>query len=192
MNSSRNQDLIMAIYSDIRSVFTLNDIAMLVCESNFNSLSWRLNYYVRKGKLFSPRKGIYVKEGYNPQELACSLYIPSYISLEYVLQKAGVVFQYDQRLTIVSYLSRTIEIENNIYCYRKIKGETLIATQGIDRRGNINIATPERAFLDLLYLNKKQYLDNLGTLNKKIIYKLLPIYNSKLLLERAKKILQND
>ncbi len=192
MFSSQNEDLIIAIYSSKRSVFTLTDIAMLVGESDFTSLNWRLNYYVRKGKLLNPRKGIYVKAGYNPQELACSLYTPSYISLEFVLQKAGVVFQYDLRLTAVSYLSRTIEIEGNTYSYRKIKDEILIATQGINQKGNINIATPERAFLDLIYLNKAYVFDNLNPLNKELIYKLLPLYNSKVLLARVKKMLQND
>ena len=46
-----------------------------------------------------------------PEELACTLYTPSYISLEYVLQKAGVVFQYDERITAVSYLRRSIDIQ---------------------------------------------------------------------------------
>lgn len=153
MNSSRNSDLILSVFSDARTVFSLNDIAMLIGESDFKKLNERLNYYVRKGKLLRPRKGIYVKPNYNPEELSCTLYTPSYISLEYVLQKAGVVFQYDERITTVSYLSRSVDIEGRTYSYRKIKGEILIVTQGINQTGNVNIATPERAFLDVLYLN---------------------------------------
>lgn len=190
MNSSRNSDLILAIFSDERNVFTLNDVAMLVGEEDFKKINERLNYYVRKGKLRRPRKGIYAKQTYNPEELICSLYTPSYISLEYVLQKAGVVFQYDERITAVSYLSRTIEIEDREYAYRKIKGEILVATDGINRNGNINIATPERAFLDLLYLNGETYFDNINPLDKRLIKKLLPIYNSKTLTARVAKILK--
>lgn len=191
MNSSRNSDLILAIFSDKRDVFTLNDVAMLVGEADFKKINERLNYYVRKGKLHRPRKGIYTKQNYNPEELVCSLYTPSYISLEYVLQKAGVIFQYDERITAVSYLSRTIEIENKEYAYRKIKGEILVATDGINRNGNINIATPERAFLDLLYLNGETYFDNLNPLDKGLIKKILPIYNSKTLTARVDKLLKN-
>src|SRR5574344_1935886 len=102
MNSSQNKDLIMAIYSDKRSVFTLNDVAMLVDVKKKKKINERLNYYVRKGKLQRPRKGIYTKQVYNIEELICSLYTPSYISLEYVLQKWGIVFQYDERITAVS------------------------------------------------------------------------------------------
>jgi len=189
MSGSQNKDIILAVYSDNRSVFTLTDIAMLTGESNFNSINGKLNYYVGKGKLLRPRKGIYVKAGYSPEQLACVLYTPSYISLEYVLQKAGIVFQYDERITSISYLSRSVEIENRTYAYRKVKGEILIATGGINQIGNINIASPERAFLDTLYLNKEYYFDNLNPLNKELIWKLLSIYNSKTLTARVQKLL---
>lgn len=192
MYSSLNKDLIFAVYNDSRTVFTLTSIAMLTGESNFNVLNTKLNYYVRKGKLLRPRKGIYVKTaGYKPEELACTLYTPSYISLEYVLQKAGIVFQYDERITMVSYLSRSVEIENRTYAYRKIKGEILVASDGINQIGNINIATPERAFLDILYFNKDYYIDNLNSLNKNLIYKLLPLYGSKTLTARVQKLMHH-
>ena len=191
MNSSRNNDLILSVFSDARTVFSLNDVGMLIGESDFKKLNERLNYYVRKGKLLRPRKGIYVKPGYKPEELACTLYTPSYISLEYVLQKAGIVFQYDERITAVSYLSRSVGIEDRTYAYRKIKGEILIVTQGIIQSGNINIATPERAFLDILYLDATYYFDNLNSLDKNVITKLLPIYNSKTLTAKVKKLFAN-
>lgn len=192
MNSSRNSDLILSVFSDSRSVFSLNDVAMLIGESDFKKLNERLNYYVRKGKLLRPRKGIYVKPGYKPEELSCTLYTPSYISLEYVLQRAGVVFQYDERITAVSYLSRSVDVEGRIYAYRKIKGEILVFTQDIVQIDNVNIATPERAFLDLLYLDKEYYFDNLNPLDKNLITKLLPAYNSKTLTARVEKMLAND
>lgn len=191
MSGSQNKNIIFTIYSDPRSVFTLNDIALMVGESNFNTINAKLNYYVRTGKLLNPRKGIYAKAGFKPEELACVLYTPSYISLEYVLQKAGIVFQYDGRITSISYLSRSLNIQDQTYSYRKIKGEILVATKGIIQEGNINIATPERAFLDLLYLNKEYYFDNLNPLNKAQTSRLSLLYNSKALKERLKKILGN-
>ena len=191
MNSSRNENILFSIYRDSRTVFTLNDIAVLTGESDFNSLNKKINYQVGQGRLERPRKGIYVKEGYNPEELACKLYVPSYISLEYILQEAGVMFQYDSRITSVSYLTREITIEQKTYSYRKIKGEIMIDTSGIIRNGNINKATPERAFLDLLYLNGDDYFDNLNPLDRDVINRLLPIYDSKILPKRAQKILNH-
>jgi hypothetical protein len=192
MFSSQNNKsaIILAIYSDNRTVFRLKDVAMLTGETNFLSLNKKLNYHVKTGKLQNPRKGIYTKSGYNKNELACTIFTPSYISLEFVLQKAGIIFQYDSRITVISYLSRSIEIDGQTYFYRKLKNELLINTEGIDRQANqINIATPERAFLDILYLNKEYYFDNLNPLNKELIYKLLPLFQSKILEQKAGKYL---
>jgi hypothetical protein len=195
MFSSQNikNDIVLTIYKDSRTVFRLNDISMLSGETNFQSLNKKLNYYVHTGKLQNPRKGIYAKPGYNPEELACTFYTPSYLSLEYVLQKSGIVFQYDSRITSVSYLSRNIDVENRIYVFRKIKGSTLISTEGILMQDNyINIASAERAFLDLLYLEKDYYFDNLNPLNKQLVYKLLPLYQSKALAMGVTQRLEND
>lgn len=178
MNSSQNNTLLQ-LYESPRTVFSIASIALLVNEQRKDVLAKRLNYYVREGKLFNLRRGIYAKRGYNPEELACLLFPPTYLSLEYVLQKAGVVFQYDSRLTSVSYLCRSVEVDGREYSYRRIRGEILADTSGIIRRDNINIATPERAFLDVMYLNAQYYFDNLRVLDYKKIKALLPIYANK-------------
>jgi hypothetical protein len=153
----------------------------------------KLNYYVRTGRLQNPRKGIYCKSNYNRQELACRIFTPAYISSEYVLCQAGVIFQYDSRLTVVSYLSREIEIDHKIFSFRKIKNELLISSQGIEQKGNIlTIAKPERAFLDMLYLNGDMYFDNLNTLKTELIEQILPVYNSPTLTKRVQKLLKNN
>ena len=151
-----NKDIIFELYKSSRTVFRIMDVAMLLEIEKEATLRKKLNYYVKTGKLLNPRKGFYAKEGYKPEELACLLYPPTYISLEYVLQRAGVIFQYDSAITNVSYLSREIEIENQTFRYRQMKGEILTNTEGILlNKNNVNIATPERAFLDILYLNKR-------------------------------------
>ena len=186
-------DLIYTLYNDYRTVFRLKDVAMLTGETSFNSLNMRLNYYVRTGRLQNPRKGLYCKPNYNPQELACRIFTPSYLSLEYVLQRSGVIFQYDSRFTALSYLSRDVEIENQVFSFRKIKNELLISQQGIVQQGNtITVATPERAFLDMLYLNGAMYFDNLNPLKKDLIEQVLPIYNSRTLNQRVQKIVKDN
>lgn len=195
MSSSLNSkvDIVLALYKESRTVFRLKDIAILVGEKSFQSLNKKLNYYVQTGKLENSRKGIYAKPGYNIEELACTIFSPSYISLEYVLQKAGIVFQYDSSITSVSCLSRDVEVGNQQFVFRKIKGSALVNTLGIIRKTNhINIASQERAFLVLLYLEKDYYFDNLNPLDKDLIYKLLPLYQSKSLSINAIKMIKND
>ena len=186
-------DLIYTLYNDARTVFRLKDVAMLTGETSFSSLNMKLNYYVRTGRLQNPRKGLYCKPNYNQQELACRIFAPAYISLEYVLQQAGVIFQYDSRLTAISYLSRDVEIGNKIFSFRKIKNDLLVSQQGVEQRGNImTIAIPERAFLDMLYLNGAMYFDNLNPLKIELIEQMLPIYNSQILTKRVQKLFKND
>lgn len=188
--SSRNQ-LILDLYKDKASVFTTQGIAMAYCQGmDRNAVKNRTNGYVRNGDLMNPRKGIYAKPSYDAKELACLLYTPSYISLEYVLQRAGIIFQYSEDITSVGNLSRVIEIDGKQYSYRKIKGEILVDRSGIVCDGNVNIATPERAFLDTLYLNSSYSFDNTSSLDKQKVLSLLPIYKSKTLEKRVAIILE--
>ncbi|MBL7114098.1 MAG: hypothetical protein ISS19_19340, partial [Bacteroidales bacterium] len=187
-----NSTIIITLYKDSRTVLRLIDIAMLVHETRLESLSKKLNYYVRKKQLLNPRKGIYTKPDYNKEELACRLYTPSYISLDWVLQRAGILFQFNTTITVVSYLSRQVKIESQELRYRKIKGDVLANTIGINRLPNhINRATPERAFLDMLYLNPDFYFDNINPLQKTTLLELMLIYQSKSLEQRVPKLIRN-
>jgi hypothetical protein len=193
MTGSQNikTDIILSLYKNIRSVFRLIDIAMLTGETDMLVLSKKLNYYVKKKQIGNPRKGIYAKPGYDRVELACCLYTPCYISLEYVLQQKGIIFQYDTQITAVSYLSRITTIGDQSYRYRKLKGELLVNTTGIVQLPNmVNIAVAERAFLDMLYLSPGFYFDNINSLDKSLIGNLLPIYQSASLTKRVEKLLQ--
>lgn len=184
-----SKDIVLAIYKENRTVFRFNEIALLTGVQNFLSLTKKLNYYVHAGKLNNPRKGIYTKPDYDPEELACSLFTPSYISLQYVLQKAGIIFQFDSRITSVSYLSRITEIENREFIFRKIKGISMVNSAGIIRQSNnVNIASTERAFLDLLYLEKEYHFDNLNPIKRDVIMVLMPLYQSASLIGNVKKI----
>ena len=100
-----------------------------------------------------------------------------------VAERAGV------SITTVSYLSRTISIENTVYAYRKLKNACLLNTSGINRRDNgVNMASPERALLDLLYLNPDYYFDNLHVIDQEKLYSLLDLYQSKMLARTVKKL----
>jgi len=188
-SSQKEIDILFEIYKDSRTVFRINDIALLINSSD-PLLYQKLNKLVKKQKLLNIRKGIYAKEGYKSEELACLLYTPTYISLGYVLQRSGIIFQYDSAITNISYLNREIYVNERSIQYRQIKPKILLNTAGIINKNNTNIATPERAFLDTLYLNGFFYFDNINPLNISEIHKLLPIYNSVSLMRATEKILQ--
>ena len=187
---SLQKNVLEEILSSPRTVFNVQSLRMLTeCEDS-QKLTKSLHYYVKEGKIHNPRRGIYTKASFDEKEMACSLFRPAYVSLEYVLQRSGIVFQYDDTVTCVSYLNRIVEIDDKAYQFRIINPELWIGMDGIEQQDNILIATPERAFLDMIYLSAGNcYFDNLHPLNKIKVKQLLPFYQSKVLTERVTKLL---
>ncbi len=184
------KDFIFELYNSKKSIFTLKDISLLLGENNFDSLKSKIHYYVNKGIIKALRRGIYAKPEYDPFELAARIYTPSYISLESVLQKEGVIFQYYNSIFAVTYLSRTIKVDGREIVYRKIKYPILLNKEGIIQNESYAVAAKERAFLDALYLYKTYSFDNVDILDKNKIEKLLPLYHSKKLEKEAKRIIK--
>ena len=185
------KNIIIEIYKSPATVFTLNELAMMLNETNENNLKARINYHVKKGEIMAIRRGIYAKEQFNPLELANKIFIPSYISLETVLQDAGIIFQYYQTIFAISYLAREIKIRNQLFRYRKIKDQILSNPSGLQQANGYTIAVPERAFLDALYLYKSYHFDNLDPVNNETVFLLIEnVYKSKSLENRAKNALK--
>lgn len=180
-----DNDLILQLYSRPESVFTVNEIAQLIPAISYKSLRDRLYYFTKIGKLKRLHRGIYAKKEYNPFELANKVYKPSYISLETVLVKAGVVFQHYETIFLVSYLTRAIKVNSTDIQYRQIKGDVLTNTQGIEQKTGYFIATLERAFLDAVYIYKNYHFDNLGAISWEKVESLKKIYKSKVFEKRA-------
>ena len=164
------------------------EIGLLLGETNRDRLKARVNYYFKQDVIRRVRRNFYVKPEYSIFELATKIYTPSYISLETVLAKEGVTFQYYETIFVISYLTRTLKIDNHQIQLRKIKNGVLANTKGLIRKDNYFIATKERAFLDALYLYKKYYFDNLDVLNKNKVLDLVEIYKNKALTKQVKKL----
>lgn len=144
-----------------RTVFNIPSLMQLTGNFDKNSLVKSLYYYRQKGLLISPRSGVYAKREYNPLELACCVFSNAYVSLQAVLLKSGVIFQFSEKVTCISGLSREIVIDGRTYLYRRIKPELWGGMRGIRQECGYCIATPERAVLDMLYLYPDiGYFDN--------------------------------
>ena len=184
-------DILSILRSD-KTVFTFKEILLASEELKPDRLMYRLNYYVKKGELYSIRRGFYAKDKeYNKLELATKIYTPSYISFETVLRQVGITFQYYETIFVASYLTREITADNQKYEYKKMKDTILTNSAGIEKKGGYSIASPERAFLDTLYRSKGYYFDNLNPLNWDEVFKLLPIYSNKRLEKTVDKLFKN-
>jgi predicted transcriptional regulator of viral defense system len=173
----KNNNLLELMRSK-KTIFTINDLALIWNITNVDFIRKKIYRYIKTGKMYSIRRGIYSKEkNYDKFELANRIYTPSYISFETVLAKAGIIFQYYSQIFIASYLSRELTIDVQIYEFRKLKNSILTNSIGIEVKDNYYIASPERAFLDVIYLNKEYYFDNLVNINWDKVLEILPIYD---------------
>lgn len=177
---------IFKLYQVSATVFRPTDLALLFNNPNNQNLKAQINYYVKKGVLLSPRRGIYTKTQYDKLELATKIFSPSYISLQTVLLKESIIFQPYETIFCVSYLTRLVKIDGLTIQYRKVKNEVLLNPKGITREENYSLASKERAFLDSLYFYGDYYVDNPDALDRKLIKDLLPLYGQKTMYQKAK------
>ena len=162
---------------------------MLTGNFDKRSLTASLYYYRKKGLIRSPRAGIYTKNEYNPEEMACAVFSDSYISLQYVLAKSGVVFQYSEKITCISCLSRELTIDGRDYLYRRIAPELWASRDGIIQKDGYCIATPERALVDTMYLYPGiRYFDRLDGLDRELVMRYGEELSNKRLLNRLLKL----
>lgn len=178
-------NIILSLYKKSQTVFTLQEIALLFPEIPYGNLKKRMSYFAKSGSIKRLRRGVYAKDQFDVLELANKLYAPSYISLETVLQKAGVTFQYYESIFAITYVSRTIEVSGHTMVYRRMRRDVLLNKQGIEEQGNVVIASPERAFLDAVYLYKNYHFDNLSSLNWDKVTELKDLYGNRKLLKRV-------
>lgn len=159
------------------TIFTTKDVSLFWNEPRVDFVRKKLYRYLKSGKIKSVRKGIYAKDkNYNKYELASKIFTPAYISFETVLAKAGVIFQFYGQIFVASYLTRELTIDGQNYSFKKIKDSILTNRIGIETKDNYFIASPERALLDIVYLNKDYHFDNLANINWDKVLEILPIY----------------
>ena len=179
-------DIISILRAD-KTVFSFKDILLASGENNPALLRRRIHYYIAQGQLYGIRRGLYAKDkNYNKLELAIKIFRPAYISFETVLAAAGIIFQSYGQIFVASYQTKEIICDGRTYSFKKIKEAILTNNAGIEDKDNYSIAIKERAFLDILYLNKEYHFDNLSALDWDKVFELLPLYGNKRMAKKAK------
>ena len=185
------KDYLLDLMRSKKTVFTFKDLILFWGESDVNFVKKKIHRYVKAGKINAVRRGIYSKDkNYDKYELATKIYTPSYVSMETVLGATGVTFQLYGQIFVASYVTKEIECDGQKYFYKKIKDTILTNQAGIESRENYSIASPERAFLDVIYLNKDYHFDNLSPLNWEKVYEILLIYGGNKRMAKMVKMYQ--
>ncbi|MFH1566265.1 MAG: hypothetical protein ABIB98_03665 [bacterium] len=160
--------------------FSLDDL--LPIETNRTYLKTLLSRYERAGKITRLKKGIYtMKTAFSSdytEFVACSLYSPSYLSLEYCLYYYNILTEIPVSFTLIT-KKKTMRLFNKLgrFFYHKIKTE-LFCGFNVEEVYGLYIfkATKAKALFDFLYLRKNMLTDeksvlelrlNLSNINKK-------------------------
>lgn len=184
--------LIAKLYQSSKTILTNKDLALIWQENDKNNLNAKTAYYVKQKNLIRLTRGVFAKNrSYNPKELATSIYAPSYISFETVLREVGIIFQHYATIFVASKWPKTMTIDKYTFTFRKLKDVVLFNSAGIVSKGNYSVATPERAFLDMIYLFPSYYFDNLKSINWEKCDEMAKIYNNKQLTKRLNKYRKN-
>lgn len=180
------------LYQTSKTVLTTKGLALIWGETNSINLKSKIGYYIKQGALVRLTRGVFAKgKNYDPKELANSIYAPSYISFETVLREAGIIFQHYDTIFVASKWPKTVTIDGRAFTFRKLKDEVLFNFTGINSQGDYSIATPERAFLDMIYLFPNYYFDNLRSIDWEKCQELVKIYNNRQLIKRLNKYREN-
>ncbi|MEK7098631.1 MAG: hypothetical protein AAB908_01900 [Patescibacteria group bacterium] len=177
--------LVAKLYQSPKTILTTADIALIWGETNRNNLKSKIAYYAKRGTLIRLTRGVFAKsKEYDVKELATSLYTPSYVSFETVLREAGIIFQHHDAIFVAGPYPTTKRVGGHTITFRKLKDSVLYNALGIKNEKNYSIASPERAFLDIIYVSPAFYFDNLRPINWELCFELVKIYDNKQLIKR--------
>jgi len=178
------------LLSTKKTVFTIVELKRYFGIVDDNYARVLISRMLKNEQLIRIYAGIYsYSQNYNDWELANKIKKPSYISLESVLIRQGVIFQ-DYGNTIFSISDNTVQKKSRKtqYKYYKIKDDILNNPLGIEFGDVISKASVERAICDRIYLTSGYYFDNLGSINKNKLLEISKIYNKRVYLEVKKHV----
>jgi len=149
--------------------FTINALKQ-VQDLSDNSIYQNIKRWMRKGKIVQLKKGLYVTQKYLEkcgnmdsylEFVANNLRYPSYLSLEYVLQKYNILSESVFAFTSVSLKTKRsyrnklgkflyFQVKRDLFCgYKKKK----------DNGYEVKIATKSKSLFDYLYYRKSRIQD---------------------------------
>jgi predicted transcriptional regulator of viral defense system len=138
-----------------KKLFRTVDFATLL-NRDMPSVRVELSRLVSRGMLSRVSKGFYLNP-YNPptqEELAMVLKSPAYISMESALARHGILSQSPFTMTLVTTASTgTVDAMNTRLEYHHLQSAWFI---GYRRRDTYDMAEPEKALCDLVYLRYRR------------------------------------
>ena len=146
-----NTELIKKLMDLKKPYFTVADLERVLGLKK-KTLYVTLNRLTKSGVLTRLKKNVYMvfTGGVDVEKIANEIYYPSYLSFEKALSEYGILSQIPFTLTFATLRpSKKLIISNTEIEYSHIKKSLFF---GYETRNEKNIALPEKALLDELYL----------------------------------------
>jgi predicted transcriptional regulator of viral defense system len=141
-------------------IFSQNDVAKVFPMNEEKHINTQLHRMAKRGDLVAIKRGLYSFSNTSIDEfvVANKIYSPSYVSLESSLNAFGIIPDIPFMVTSISPVT-TKQVKTSLgnFSYSKIKNGLFFGfTQIKDEKSGLyyNMATPEKAFLDYIYIRK--------------------------------------
>lgn len=144
-------EILKKLESFDKAYFTTIDLKKLF-PSEKKGFTTFLKRSVDKGIMIRLAKGIYMARGksWEIERVANQIYYPSYLSFVTVLGRGGILNQVPYSITFATTRkSKRITLAGTDVIYSQLKPELYF---GYEMKRGVNIAEPEKALLDQLYL----------------------------------------
>jgi predicted transcriptional regulator of viral defense system len=151
----RDIELVRNLVRFNKAYWSVADLQKILGYQSRQTLLVALHRLVREGVLTRMRRGIY-RVSLNSVEgalLANLLYTPSYLSFESALSRFGILSQVPYTITLATTRrSKKMTLDGTAVEYRQLR-EDLYFGHRLEK--GLDIAEPEKALLDALYLMKR-------------------------------------
>ena len=191
------KNFILNVWESKSTVFTVNELANFIEYSSDSSLRLKISNYTKRWYVEKVGRWLYAlpNKEINIFELANKIYSPSYISFFSALYHYGIIFQATPNEVFLAYKKsetkklKNLKLEIHLKC---LKESILLNDKWLTFTENYTIASPERAFLDSIYIYNNIYFDNLDILDIEKMTKIIPIYwKNTMMLNRIEKYFPN-
>jgi hypothetical protein len=174
-----------------KSVFNLQDLAVIWEVSESKKLAELVKYYVKSNRLIQIRRGIYAKNNnYSELELAQKIIPLSYITFHTALSLHGINFQHYSDIHSSSLQSRKIVVGSSQFVYHKIPEVAFYSSLGLMQKDSYLLASPERALCESLLFAPNLGFDHVDNIDRDKLLEIVKIYQNKRLESRVKKFIK--
>lgn len=179
-------------------LFNMEDVKHILGTTKI-ATRFLIHRWTKKGFIVRLKRGLYYFSDSRIPDLylANKLYEPSYISLEFALSYHRIIPEAVYAVTSVTpRVTRTFNRSNRQFIYRRIKASAFTGYMPLRQHGfTFNIAEPEKAFVDLLYLRIVRHKKPISRfaknkLNRKKVLRYADMFNNKKLQAMARTTLQ--